>query len=64
MFGNVLNNMARLAVNVVTAPVAVAADIVTLGGALNDRDEPYILTQADKILDNLDDIIDDVFEDK
>jgi hypothetical protein len=64
MFGNILNNVARLAVNVVTTPVAVAADIVTVGGLLTDRDEPYILTQADKILDNLDHIIDDTFDDK
>ncbi len=31
----------RIATNAATLPVSVAADVVTLGGALSERDEPY-----------------------
>lgn len=39
----------RIATDVVTAPVAVMADVVTLGGLVNDRDEPYTITKARRI---------------
>ena len=39
----------RIATDVVTTPVAVLADVVTLGGLVNDRDEPYTLTKARRI---------------
>lgn len=39
----------RIATDVVTTPVAVVADVVTLGGLVNDRDEPYTLTKARRI---------------
>ncbi|MBO1040422.1 hypothetical protein [Brucella pituitosa] len=39
----------RIATDVVTAPVAVVADVVTLGGMVNDRDEPYTITKARRI---------------
>ena len=36
----VFAKMIGTAFDVVTLPVSVAADVVTLGGVLNDRDEP------------------------
>ena len=39
----------RIATDVVTAPVAVAADVVTLGGMVNERDEPYTVAKARRI---------------
>jgi len=39
----------KVAVDTVTLPVAVAADVVTLGGALMDRDEPYTVSKAKRL---------------
>lgn len=55
-----LLNTAKLAVEVATLPVSVAADIVTIGGELTDRKEMYtesnvysIAAQAEKTLDDI-----------
>lgn len=50
---NLLNSVAKAAVNVVTAPVAVVADVVTLGGALTDKDKPYTTQVASDLVKNL-----------
>lgn len=52
MFG-LLNDLAKAAVGVVTLPVAAAADIVTLGGALTDKDKPYTAEKLEQVYDNL-----------
>lgn len=45
--------------DVVKTPIAIAADVVTLGGALNERDEPYTKTNVNKILQDIEDILED-----
>lgn len=45
-------NLAKIAVDVVTLPVAAAADIVTLGGELTDRHDPYSVTRFKSIAEN------------
>ena len=45
MFGKLFN----AAVDVVTLPVSVAVDVVTLGGALVDRDEPYTVSKVKRL---------------
>jgi len=54
MFG-ILNSLAKAAVNVVSVPVAVVADVATLGGALTDKDKPYTVNELEKFFDNLTD---------
>ena len=54
MFG-LLESLARAAVGVVTTPVAVVADVITLGGVLTDKDKPYTAEVLGGIIDNLDD---------
>lgn len=49
MFGKIL----RAAYNTATLPVAVAADLVTCGGALNDRKEPYTVEKTKRIVDDV-----------
>lgn len=49
MFGSLL----KAAVGVVVTPVAVVADVVTLGGSLNNKREPYTATAVGDILKNL-----------
>ncbi len=40
MFG-ILDNLTRAALGVLTLPLEVTSDVVTLGGALTDQDETY-----------------------
>jgi len=48
-----LEDVAKAAVGVVTTPVSVVADVVTLGGVLTDRDTPYTAEQISDIVKNL-----------
>ena len=54
MFG-MIESLAKAAAAVVTVPVAVVADVVTLGGALTDKDQPYTADAASDLVDNLKD---------
>lgn len=50
MFGNLLKAVVGV---VVETPVALVADVVTLGGALNDKDRPYTAEAIRKIVRNI-----------
>ena len=50
-----LESLAKAAVGVVTVPVALVADVVTLGGVLTDEAKPYTATAVGAVLDNLGD---------
>lgn len=54
MFGSLL----KAAVGVVLTPVAVVADVATLGGTLTDRKESYTGQVLDAVEKNLSDTID------
>lgn len=54
MFG-MLESLAKAATAVVTVPVAAVADVVTLGGTLNDRRESYTGEAVSDFVDNLKD---------
>jgi hypothetical protein len=54
MFG-ILESLAKAAVGVVTVPVGVVADVVTLGGVLTDRDVPYTAEALSDVVQNLKD---------
>lgn len=56
MFG-ILESLTKAAVAVVTAPVAVVADIVTMGGVLTDKDKPYTAEACENIVKNLEDAV-------
>jgi len=51
----ILESLTKAAVGVVTLPVALVADAVTLGGACTDRKEPYTATAVGDIVKNLTD---------
>jgi hypothetical protein len=40
---------------VIETPLAVAADVVTLGGALTDKKQPYTATAVQKVVQNIED---------
>lgn len=52
MFG-MLESLTKAVVGVVTLPVSVVADVVTLGGSLTDKKEPYTASTASGIVKNL-----------
>ena len=53
-----LESLLKLAGSAVKAPIALVADVVTLGGLLTDRDEAYTATNLEDTLRNLEDLID------
>ena len=52
MFG-FIESIAKAATAVVTVPVSVVADVVTLGGSLTDKDKPYTAEALGDMVDNL-----------
>jgi hypothetical protein len=48
-----LGDLMKATVGVVTAPIAIAADIVTVGGILTGKDGTYTGAQAEQVIDNL-----------
>ena len=53
MFG-LLGNLTKAVVGVVVeTPIAIAADVVTMGGALTEKDEPYTVTALKGVMQNV-----------
>ena len=52
---NMLKSLTKAVVGVVTMPVAVVADVVTLGGVNTDKPRTYTGEAASRIIDNLKD---------
>lgn len=57
MFG-ILKSLAKAATAVVDIPVAVVADVVTLGGALSDKNNSYTSDAAGRLVQNVKDMAD------
>lgn len=51
-------SLLKAATVVVDAPVSVAADVVTLGGALTEKDKPYTAEALERFVDNVSDAAD------
>ena len=52
-----LTSLIKSAMVVVEAPVSVVADVVTLGGALNDKDRSYTEETVEAFVKNVSDVI-------
>ena len=51
---SMLGNLTKAVVgDVIETPVAIVADVVTLGGSLTDRDKPYTAESVEKVVDHL-----------
>lgn len=50
MFGSLLKAAVGL---VIETPIAIAADIITMGGACVDRDRPYTADALGKVMQNI-----------
>lgn len=55
MFG-MFESLVKAAAAVVTVPVAIVADVVTLGGALTDKDKPYTASAVSDFVKNVENI--------
>ena len=49
-----LNHVTKAALGVVVSPIDMAADILTLGGTLSDREESYTGSRLKNVMQNLD----------
>lgn len=47
------DSLVKAALGVVTIPVAIAADTITLGGSLTDRKRPYTAEACSDVVKNL-----------
>lgn len=56
LFGKLI----QLGVQVATTPVAIVKDVVTLGGALTDKNEPYTATKFKDIQDKAEEVYEDL----
>jgi len=53
MFG-ILGDLTKSIVGVVIeTPISIVADVITMGGALTDKDEPYTSTALKKAMQNV-----------
>jgi hypothetical protein len=50
-----LESLTKAATAVVTVPVAVVADVVTMGGVLTDKEKPYTAEAVSDMVQNLKD---------
>lgn len=50
MFGNLFKAVVGV---VVETPLAIAADVITLGGSLTDQDKPYTATAIEKVVEHV-----------
>jgi hypothetical protein len=53
-----LGSLVKAALNVAVTPIEVVKDVVTLGGSINDKKEPYTLERLKKAQDHLNDALD------
>jgi len=57
MFG-FIGDLAKATVGVVVqTPIAVAADMLTLGGSITDKDEPYTATALKSVMKNVENAV-------
>lgn len=54
---SILKGLAKATVATVTLPVAIAADVITLGGTITPRGKPYTTEHTAKIMDGIEEAI-------
>ena len=50
---DILNSLTKATVSVVSLPVTAVADVVTLGGTLTDKEQPYTAKALEDLVKNL-----------
>jgi hypothetical protein len=50
----IIENLTKAIVGIVIeTPIAIASDVLTLGGAMTDKDEPYTATALKGVMNNV-----------
>lgn len=57
---SILGKLLKTTIDIATLPIDIVADIVTLGGAINDKDSTYTSKKIDKLSDDVDEIEDEL----
>ena len=55
-----LTQLTKTGLDIVTAPVAIVKDTVTMGGALTDEDEPATIKKLKRIVEDVESLPDSV----
>jgi len=55
MFSNLFSLTKAVIGVVVETPVALVADVITMGGAMTDKDKPYTAEALEKVMKNVKD---------
>lgn len=50
MFGELLKAVVG---TVIVTPVSIVADVITMGGAMTDKEEPYTVTALKDVMENI-----------
>jgi len=53
---SILSKLTKTLIHTATTPIDIVKDVVTLGGAITEEDEPYTLQKAKKILEDIDEL--------
>lgn len=56
---SILGSLLKTVIDTATLPVDVAKDVVTMGGAMTERQEPYTVSKLKKIDQDLGEVADD-----
>lgn len=57
---SIFGKLLKTGLHVVTTPIDVAKDVVTLGGLLTDQDKPYTAQKLRKLGDDMEEIEDEI----
>ena len=60
---SIFSKLVKVGIDTVLTPVAVVADVVTLGGISSGKDKPYTQDQLEKIKKTLEDVYDKLDDD-
>lgn len=55
-----LKKVTKLTLDTVTTPLAVAADLVTLGGILTEKDDPYTIEKLRQLAEDWEETCDEL----
>ncbi len=57
---SILGKVLKTVIDVATVPISIAADVVTLGGAITERDKPYTVDHVKTVGEDLINICEDI----
>jgi len=57
---SIFGKLLKTGFDIVTTPLDVLADVATMGGVCNDRDEPYTVSKVKRLLDDADEVLDEI----